>query len=161
MIDSSQVIVRKMVAEDVAHLAHAFAHMHKTLAQYARYWQENGAGQRVTLVAEYEGHIVGYTNIIWSSEYESFRRQDIPEINDMNVVASLRSNGIGSQLVEAAEELVRQSGKPIIGIGVGVTPDYAIAQRLYPKLGYVADGTGIHADEWGGAIYSTKQLGRG
>ncbi len=36
--------------------------------------------------------------------------------------------------------------------------DYDIAQRLYPKLGYVSDGTGVHADEWGGCLYSTKNL---
>jgi hypothetical protein len=62
-------------------------------------------------------------------------------------------------MVEAAEQIVQQHGKTIIGIGVGGTPDYEIAQRLYPKLGYVYDGTGIHQDEWGGAMYLTKKLG--
>ena len=45
-------------------------------------------------------------------------------------------------------------------VGVGVTPDYAIAQRLYPKLGCVHDDTGINTDECGGCVYSTKQLTR-
>ena len=112
----------------------------------------------VTLIATLEKSIVGYTNVLWSSEYESFRKQGIPEINDMNVIASLRGNGVGTKLVEAAEQIVRQNGKQIIGIGVGITPDYRVAQKLYPKLGYVSDGTGIHSDEWGGAMYSTKEL---
>ena len=47
----------------------------------------------------------------------------------------------------------------LIGIGVGVTLDYAIAQRLYPKLGYMSDGAGVQPDEWGGCLYSSKQLG--
>jgi hypothetical protein len=61
-------------------------------------------------------------------------------------------------MILAAEELVRKAGRSAIGIGVGVTPDYAIAQNLYPKLGYASDGTGIHLDEWGGCMYSTKTL---
>lgn len=96
--------------------------------------------------------------MIWESDYESFRQQGIPEVNDMNTVTSLRRNGIGTRMLEAAEELVQQTGRRVIGIGVGVTPDYAIAQKLYPKLGYVSDGTGVHPDKWGGCMYSIKGL---
>jgi len=76
----------------------------------------------------------------------------------MNTVTSLRKNGIGTRMIAAAEDIVRRSGRRAIGIGVGITPDYAIAQRLYPKLGYVPDGTGVHEDAWGGCSYSTKTL---
>ena len=75
----------------------------------------------------------------------------------MNTVAPLRKHGIGTRMVKVAEELVRHAGKRVIAIGVGVTPDYAIAQKLYPKLGYVSDGTGVHPDEWGGCMYFTKE----
>jgi GNAT superfamily N-acetyltransferase len=159
MIDVSRVRIRNMKPGDPPALAAAFAHMNKKQEQYARYLQENVGGKRVTLVAELEGQIVGYTNLIWEPVYESFRVQDIPEINDMNVVAPLRRNGIGTKMIDAAEGVARSKGKTTVGIGVGVTADYAIAQRLYPKLGYVYDGTGIHEDEWGGCRYSTKQLG--
>ena len=76
----------------------------------------------------------------------------------MNTVTALRRKGIGSRMIAAAEELVRSRGKRVIGIGVGVTPDYAIAQSLYPNRGYVPDGKGVHADERGACIYSTKEL---
>lgn len=158
MIDITQVKTRRMGIQDIELIAQAFAHMNKTREQYEQYWQENAVGERVTLVAELEGRIVGYTNVIWEPDYELFRRQGIAEINDMNVVAPLRCNGIGTKMIEAAEQVVRQAGKTIIGIGVGVTLDYGIAQRLYPKLGYVSDGTGVHRDEWGGCMYSTKSL---
>ena len=159
MIDVSRIRIRRITPGDPPALAEAFAHMNKRQEQYDRYWQENVNGKRVTLVAELEGRIVGYTNVIWEPGYESFRVQGIPEINDMNVVAPLRRNGIGTRMIEAAEQVARGRGKTTVGIGVGMTADYAIAQRLYPKLGYVHDGTGIHEDEWGGCIYSTKQLG--
>jgi GNAT superfamily N-acetyltransferase len=139
-------------------MADAFAHMNKTRAQYERYFKENLKGARVTLVALLDEQIVGYTNVVWRPQYAPFRRQDIPEINDMNVVAGMRQRGIGAAMIEAAEAIARQQGKSVMGIGVGVTPDYAIAQRLYPKLGYVHDGRRVRDDEWGGTIFLTKQL---
>lgn len=30
-----------------------------------------------------------------------------------------------------------------VGIGVGLTPDYGNAQRLYVKCGYIPDGNGV------------------
>lgn len=157
-VDASMIAVRRMTAHDPAALARAFAHVGKTLAQFEAYWRENVGGLRATLVAERGNDIVGYTNVIWRSKYAPFREARIPEISDMNVIVSLRRRGIGTRMITAAENLAHQRGSRVIGIGVGVTPDYAIAQRLYPRLGYVPDGTGIHRDEWGGCIYLTKRL---
>jgi GNAT superfamily N-acetyltransferase len=158
MIDISTIRIRDMSADDPVSLAVAFADMNKMQEQFERYWQENLDEKRLTLIAEHEDRIVGYANLIWEPEYEPFRTQGIPEINDMNTVTMLRRNGIGSRMIASAEEIVRSRGKRIIGIGVGVTPDYAIAQSLYPNLGYIPDGTGVHPDKWGGCIYSTKKL---
>lgn len=158
MINLEALKIRRMRADDPPAIAMAFARMNKTQAQYEQYWQENVDGGRVTLIALLDGNVVGYTNVIWEPDYEAFRQQGIPEINDMNTVAHLRRNGIGTRMIKAAEALVYRRGKRVIGIGVGVTPDYAIAQSLYPKLGYVADGTGVHPDAWGGCMYLTKAL---
>jgi GNAT superfamily N-acetyltransferase len=158
MIDIQRLQIRQMQKDDTPAIAMAFADMNKTQEQYEQYWQENVTGKRTTLVAVLGRRIVGYANVIWEPEYESFRQHGIPEINDMNTVTSLRKNGIGTRMIKAAELLVRQAGRTVIGIGVGVEPDYAIAQALYPELGYVADGTGVHRDQWGGCIYSTKVL---
>ena len=166
MIGPVALQIRQMVASDAPLIAAAFADMNKTVQQYEVYWQENLAGQRVTLVALLDSAVAGYTpvagntNVLWASAYEPFRRWGIPEINDLNTATHLRRQGIGSRLIAVAEDLVRRSGHQTIGIGVGVTPDYAMAQRLYPRLGYVADGLGVHPDPWGGAVYSTKVLPR-
>lgn len=152
------LIIRQMQATDIEPIAHVFASMNKTRAQYERYWRENVENTRVTLVAWIDAAVVGYTNIIWSSAYAPFRQADIPEINDMNVVAPWRGRGIGRRLIFAAEEIACAHGKSQMGIGVGLTPDYAIAQHLYPRLGYVYDGRGVEMDPWGGAMYLTKPL---
>ena len=53
---------------------------------YDRFWLEHQLGKRVTLVAIAEQEAVGYTNILWQSDYRPFREQGIPEINSMHVI---------------------------------------------------------------------------
>lgn len=150
--------IRRMQEEDIQFLAEAFASWNKPRKQYERYWAENKAGSRVTLVAWVEGQVAGYTNVLWQSGYEPFREAEIPEINDMNVLEPYRRRGIATAMVAACEDLARAAGKAIMGIGVGVPPDYDNARRLYPRLGYVYDGRGVTPDPWGGAEFLTKQL---
>jgi GNAT superfamily N-acetyltransferase len=107
MIDISTIRIRDMSADDPVSLAVAFADMNKMQEQFERYWQENLDEKRLTLIAEHEDRIVGYANLIWEPEYEPFRTQGIPEINDMNTVTMLRRNGIGSRMIASAEEITQ------------------------------------------------------
>ncbi|MDX1933664.1 MAG: GNAT family N-acetyltransferase, partial [Capsulimonadales bacterium] len=114
---------------------------------------------------------VGYLNIVWLPEYGPFREDGIPEIQDFNVAAGFRRQGIGSGLMDEAERccLLRSS---TVGIAVGLDPDYGPAQRLYVRRGYVPDGRGLHYGNrpvrWGETVtvddslilYLTKSLGR-
>ncbi len=161
MTVTSSLHIRPMREADIPLIARAFADMNKTVEQYELYWLENLRGLRVTLVALLNDTIVGCTNVIWQSEYEPFRRMGIPEINDMNTVTTLRGKGIGTRMIRVAEELILRAGREVAGIGAGVTPDYAAARRLYSRLGYIPDGTGVHQDPWGGCVYSTRALRNG
>lgn len=77
-----------------------------------------------------------------NSSYLPFREQNIPEIMDLNVLPQYRKKGVGSQLLDTAEsQAAIQSTK--VGIGVGLSPDYGSAQRLYVRRGYIPDGKGI------------------
>jgi GNAT superfamily N-acetyltransferase len=152
------LVIRRMIEGDIERLAMAFASWNKPRAQYERYWAENGQGSRVTFVALVDGAVAGYTNVLWCSAYEPFRREGIPEINDLNVLGPYRRRGIATALITACEDLAREAGKPVMGIGVGVPADYDAARRLYPKLGYTYDGRGITPDAWGGAEFLTKAL---
>ena len=151
--------IRAMRRSDIDAIAECFASWNKKREQYERYFEANRSGERVTLVAEARAQVVGYTNVVWQSAYEPFWRDGIPEIVDLNVVEEFQRRGIGTALITEAERIVAGAGKPVIGIGVGQTPDYAAAQRLYPKLGYVYNGRGIRTDpQWGDALYLTKRL---
>lgn len=147
-----------MVEYDIDPVTEAFAFMNKPREQYVGYWRENQTGERITLVALMDGRVVGYTNVLWQSGYPPFFSAGIPEINDMNVAGELRGRGIGRAMVAAAEAEARAAGKRIMGIGVGLTPDYSIAQHLYPLLGYQYDGRGVEMDPWGGAMFLTKRI---
>ncbi|WP_245947873.1 GNAT family N-acetyltransferase [Paenibacillus sambharensis] len=117
--------------------------MDKPIDQYKRYYAEQERGERVTLIAEIDGSFTGYVNILWSSHYLYFREHNIPEINDFNVLIKFRRMGIGSKLMDIAEEMIRERSK-VADIGVGLYSDYGNAQVLYVKRGYVPDSQGIH-----------------
>ena len=151
--------VRQMSGDDVDEIARAFAPRNKRREQYVRYFEEQQAGERVTLVAVSGGRVIGYTNVLWRSDYPRFSESGIPEINDLNVIEQFQNQGVGRALIREAERAAAERGKSVVGIGVGRTPDYAAAQYLYPKLGYVPDGCGIRQTRYGEVSYFTKRLG--
>ncbi|WP_217506632.1 GNAT family N-acetyltransferase [Paenibacillus xylanilyticus] len=134
-----------MNENDPVIISHAFQEQgwEKPVEQYLRYLVEQHKGERVTLVAELDGAFAGYVNVLWNSHYPSFREQGIPEINDFNVLIKYQRQGIGSRLMDRAEELIRER-TDTAGIGVGVFSDYGKAQILYAHRGYIPDGKGIH-----------------
>lgn len=141
----------------------------KSAEQYIQYLAEQQNGERVTWVAELDGAFAGYVNVLWNSYYPSFREQGIPEINDFNVLIKYQRQGIGSRLMDRAEEVIHERTETA-GIGVGVFSDYGKAQILYARRGYIPDGQGIHKHDrylkWGDetiidddvVLYLTKKL---
>lgn len=106
--------------------------------------REQAEGKRlVLLTAKADGTVM----LNWRPLYPPFRRLDIPEIQDLNVVPDSRRQGLGRKLVEACEKAARQAGKTEIGISVGLYARFGAAQRLYVAMGYVPDGAGIAYDE--------------
>lgn len=150
--------IRRMTRGDIGAIADTFARMNKRREQYERYFGENQSGRRVTLVAVAGEEVVGYANLLWESGYQPFRLEGIPEINDLNVIDEWRKRGVGTALIREAERVAGRAGRTVVGIGVGLTPDYSAARRLYPKLGYVPDGRGAHSTRYGAVTYLTKTL---
>jgi GNAT superfamily N-acetyltransferase len=152
------IAILRMKPEHIDALTAAFASWNKPADQYARYFAENQAGTRVTLVGFVDGALAGYGNLLWQSDYAPFADAGIPEINDLNTLAPFRRRGLASAIIAECERIAKDAGRPVIGIGVGQTDDYGNAQRLYPQLGYVYDGRGIHSSIWGDEQYLTKTL---
>ncbi len=140
-------MIEILAKEQITEIAEAFAKLgwNKPASQYARYFEEQQTGKRLALVAALDGKFAGYLTIVWQSGYPPFKKSGIPEIVDFNVLPSYRRQGIGSELMKAAEILIRKYS-PIAGIGVGMDSDYGAAQILYAKRGYLPDGNGLHYD---------------
>ncbi len=151
------LMVRPLETEDVQPIAAAFAAIgwDKPASQYERYLAEQQRGERVVLVAFLDDAFAGYLTIVWQSGYAPFRAAGIPEIVDFNVLPQLRRRGIGSRLMDEAEQRVAERST-LVGIGVGMDPDYGAAQRLYVRRGYVPDGRGLSSNgrhvRWGETV---------
>ena len=110
--------------------------------RFNRYIREQIAGSRISLVAHIANEPVGYLNVIWESEYPPFRQDAVPEINDLDVLRSVRRRGVGSALMDEAEQIIGERSREA-GIGVGMYIDYGPAQKMYVLRGYVPDGLGL------------------
>ena len=150
--------IQQMRERDVERIAQTFSCWGKNRRLCQRYWQENTKGKRVTLIAVSAKQVIGYTNVVWQSDYEPFLQADLPEINDMSVITRFQKQGIGTALIQEAERIAIAQDKYEIGIGFGLTPDYGSAQRLYVKLGYIPDGRGAQPTLYGDTLYLTKRL---
>jgi GNAT superfamily N-acetyltransferase len=136
--------IRLLQAQDIQPIAAAFQTLgwDKPAAMYKRYLNEQEAGERTVFVAFLDDVFAGYATINWQSHYPPFRAQNIPEIQDFNVLPPFRRQGIGNSLMDEAEKTVAQRF-PVVGIGVGLYADYGSAQRMYVQRGYIPDGRGL------------------
>ena len=140
--------IRKAALTDIAAL-NAIADAMRS-AKELDYFQRNLAqqeeGSRELFIASLEGQDVAYCIMNWEPKYGFFKSQEIPEIQDLNVLPSFRRRGIATLMIRHCEELARLRGKKTVGISVGLDPGYGAAQVLYAKLGYIPDGYGITYD---------------
>ena len=165
-------LIRLLESDDIPEIVKAFQQLgwDKPAILYERYLMEQVFEVRDVYIAFIEGQFAGYLAICWISSYEPFHKENIPEIVDFNVLPIFRRQGIGTTLMDKAESEIAKVS-PIAGIGVGMTPDYGAAQRLYVLRGYVPDGRGLynkdHYPAYGEQItvdddftlYLTKKLG--
>ena len=139
--------IRLLRSDDIDPIADAFAALgwNKPATQYERYLAQQDAGERLVLVGFVHQAFAGYVTIAWLSEYTPFSVEQIPEIQDFNVLPQYRRRGIGTALMDEAERRIAERSD-IVGIGVGLYADYGAAQRMYARRGYVPDGRGIMYD---------------
>jgi GNAT superfamily N-acetyltransferase len=123
-------LIRALHADDIPAIAASFAALgwNKPASQYERYLAEQEAGERPVCVAFIDSSFAGYLTVCWESGYPPFRAENIPEIVDFNVLPRFRRQGFGARLMDMAEGVAAQRS-PVVGIGVGLTPDYGAAQR--------------------------------
>ena len=88
----------------------------------------------------------GYVILNYQPKYGLYKRLNIPEIQDLNVIPSARRAGLGRAMVEYCEEMALDKGFDQIGISFGLHGGFGAAQRLYIDMGYMPDGQGVTYD---------------
>ncbi|MDV9175365.1 GNAT family N-acetyltransferase [Streptomyces sp. W16] len=105
---------------------------------HARRFARQERGESTYLVAWLDGRPVGHAELRWTGcDAREVRaaRPGCLEIGGLGVwPEELRSRGIGTALIRAAEELAVERG--ITDVGVGVAKDNPRAAVLYARLGY-------------------------
>lgn len=113
-----------------------------SIDKYEMRLRDQSEGRAIALAAEYQGNIAGYVNIYPNSKWGAFADQGYPEIVDFGVLEKYRKRGIGSRLMDVAEQIASEYSDTVY-LGVGLHSGYGSAQRMYVKRGYIPDGSGV------------------
>ncbi len=142
--DDHGILVRNLEARDVETIVREERAQgwHATADKYLTRLQDQEAGRCTALMAEYEENIAGYINVYPDSKWGAFGDRGYAEIVDFGVLEKYRRRGIGSRLMDVAEEIAFGCSD-VIYLGVGLHSGYGSAQRMYVKRGYVPDGSGV------------------
>jgi ribosomal protein S18 acetylase RimI-like enzyme len=148
MSEIQELIIRNAQRNDLALILDITGKMgsRHDAAHYEQSLDLQEAGERAVLLAFCGEKVAGFVMLSWAPKYAYYRAEGIPEIQDLNVLPGFRQRGYGRAMISYCEDLVRVRGYRQIGIGVGLTPSYGAAQRLYVKMGYVPDGFGVTYD---------------
>ena len=139
------IIIRSMVEADVDAIAaaeRAQGWLGNLEEKYRTRLKDQAEGICHAMVAEMQGAPVGYINVYPNSRLGAFAGRGLPEIVDFGVLERCRRQGIGSALMDAAEQVASGYADRVY-LGVGMHSGYGSAQRMYVKRGYVPDGSGV------------------
>ncbi len=139
-----KIKIRKMLESDIIEFPIEFEKQgwHKSVELYQMYYDEQKNDTRKLFVAEVDGNAVGYATLLSHDISGPFKDKNIPVIVDFNVLEKYQRNGIGTAIMDAIENYVREYS-PTICLGVGFHYGYGAAQRMYVKRGYIPDGSGV------------------
>jgi GNAT superfamily N-acetyltransferase len=150
-LEDKDLTIRSMEQVDAKafHMAFSLQGWHKPIELFSNYYSQQENDEKKVIVAEVGGNVAGYVTLLPEATTGPFALQNIPEIVDFNVLEKYQRRGIGSKILDVAEQLARQHCC-CVSLGVGLHHGYGSAQRMYIKRGYIPDGSGV----W----YQNKQL---
>lgn len=142
-----KLTLRELKKSDCQKMSSAFEKQgwNKSLSQYLQYLEYQNSGERDIIYAELNEEFIGYCTIKWTSDYQPFKDRGIPEIVDFNVLKDSQRQGVGTRIMDEAEQRIKKLSD-FVGIGFGLYEDYGAAQILYIRRGYIPDGNGLVKD---------------
>ena len=111
--------------------------------------ERQGRGEALYLLALIDDRIIGHLLLKWNGPDAVDVRRLVPscaEIEDFVVAPALRGRGVGSALLEAADDRCRERGIPVLGLAVGLGNPFARA--IYEHRGYALVPGSKHRVTW-------------
>ena len=142
--ESEDLLIRPMQPGDAEKIVEAELRQgwHSKLSGYLKRLEDQRAGLSHALIAVYRGEVAGYVNVYLNSLWGAFGGKGLPEIVDFGVMEAYRKRGIGSKLMDTAEQIAARYADTVY-LGVGLHSGYGSAQRMYARRGYIPDGSGV------------------
>ncbi len=132
--------IRQATKDDIPALYELYNHIG---VKHEGYFERIFEKDCIVLMAALSGQAIGFSILNFEPRYSLYKKLNIPEIQDLNVIPQERQKGIATAIIKECEKLAKAKGCEHIGIAVALTKDYGAAQRLYTKLGYIPDGNGV------------------
>lgn len=136
--------IRLVTARDISLLEE---HMPPDPTKHIRRLMRQEKNEIAYLIAFREKKPVGHVVIQWAGttdEPMASQLTDCPDIVDLRVHHDFYRRGIGSKLMDEAENMVRSRGFKRVGLSVGT--DNVPAAQMYKKRGYNDAGFGRHIE---------------
>ena len=108
--------------------------------------------ESVLFVAEIKGELVGFTQLYPLFSSTNMARMWL--LNDLFVLPEKRETGIGKLLMHAAQDHCKRTHS--LGISLETEKSNLPGNALYPKMGFVKDGT-HNFYFWENASFSSSQ----
>ena len=142
--DDGQVLIRSMEETDaqIFYDEYTAQGWHPDMAVYRKRLKDQEAGKCAALTAVYRGQPAGSVYLYLTAEEGPFKGKGWPVIVDFSVLKKYQRKGIGSRLMDAAEETAGRHADTVC-LGVGLHSGYGSAQRMYAQRGYIPDGSGV------------------
>ncbi len=142
--DKDDILIRNMRQSDAQVIAdeEIAQGWHASAEKYEMRLRDQSEGKAVPLVVEYQGNVAGYINVYPDPKQGAFADKGYPEIVDFGVLEKYQRRGIGSKLMDVAEQIASVYSDTVC-LAVGLHSGYGSAQRMYVKRGYIPDGTGV------------------
>jgi GNAT superfamily N-acetyltransferase len=134
------VDVQQADVDDVEQLSHALGEEHHAYFRKCLEIQADDLGE--VLVARYDGELAAAVHLFWGEADEWQLREFLPGVpvfHHFQVNEELRNRGIGTMLLLAGEERLRNRHHKRVALGVD--QGNKGAYRLYERLGYVEPDT--------------------
>lgn len=142
--DDGKIVIRIMNNSDPQYFAkeETAQGWHATPEKFEMRLRDRSERICIPVVAELEGQPAGYINVYPDCKWGPFGGKGYPEIVDFAVLEKFRRKGIGSKLMDIAEQIASEYADTVY-LGVGLHSGYGSAQRMYVKRGYIPDGSGV------------------